>query len=310
MRGVLAVVAVSVMVGCSAESATQPTLRSFQGLSLTPRVANVAIGETLQLVANPLDANGAPLTNLPAATFTSSDSTVATVGADGVVTGAGVGLAEITAKVADDNLAYTAVSPVSVNTAPITLGTFVVTPDTLTVATGSFVSFSGSATDTSGAPVAICDQAARLTQNCVAAAFRSTDLTKAGQQFKNSFLAISPGTTQIIAEVASGGVTVVDTAMMAVTYPTAVEMDASFDSNFGFFFFPGSVVLAAGGTVTFCNFTLPPKAFDITFADPSAVPDGNVPAFDTGCFDRTFPTSGTYPFTSTTNGVTGTVVVK
>src|SRR4051812_41523376 len=60
----------------------------------------VIVNGTLQLSATPKDANGTSLTGLPAATWTSSNTAVATVGAStGLVTGVAVGSAQISATI-------------------------------------------------------------------------------------------------------------------------------------------------------------------------------------------------------------------
>lgn len=65
-------------------------------VEVTPASATVAVNATVQLTATPKDANGNPLTGRPV-TWTTSNATLATVSASGLVTGKAVGLATITA---------------------------------------------------------------------------------------------------------------------------------------------------------------------------------------------------------------------
>jgi len=65
-------------------------------IDISPKSANITVGTTVQLTATPLDASGNPLTGR-AITWSSSNRQVATVNADGVVTGVSVGTATVSA---------------------------------------------------------------------------------------------------------------------------------------------------------------------------------------------------------------------
>ena len=65
-------------------------------VTVSPAAASADVGSTVQLTATPKDANGAPLTGRTV-TWGSSNTSVATVSASGLVTGAAVGTATITA---------------------------------------------------------------------------------------------------------------------------------------------------------------------------------------------------------------------
>ena len=97
----------------------------FTTLAVQPLSPSVAVGSTVQLIATPLDQNGTIMAGLPAATFTSSDATVAIVTTAGLVSGVSQGSATITASLTANGVTHTGVSVVSVGTAP---GTIVTTP--------------------------------------------------------------------------------------------------------------------------------------------------------------------------------------
>src|SRR5205823_7327472 len=71
-------------------------LAPVASVSVTPATAPVPVGKTLQLTATPKDASGSPLTGRTV-TWASSNTSVATVSAAGLVTGQVAGTATITA---------------------------------------------------------------------------------------------------------------------------------------------------------------------------------------------------------------------
>ena len=75
---------------------TVPAPAPVASVSVNPASASVQVGQTVQLVATPKDANGNPLTGRTV-TWGSSNTAVATVTASGLVTGLVVGSATITA---------------------------------------------------------------------------------------------------------------------------------------------------------------------------------------------------------------------
>ena len=79
-----------------AEAITVPAPAPVASVSVNPASASVQVGQTVQLVATPKDANGNPLTGRTV-TWGSSNTAVATVTASGLVTGLVVGSATITA---------------------------------------------------------------------------------------------------------------------------------------------------------------------------------------------------------------------
>ena len=83
-------------------------------VSVVPGAPSVAVGVTAQLLATPLDQNGQPMSGLPAATWTTSDATRATVSAAGVVTGVAAGSATITASITSGGVTRTGSTTVTV----------------------------------------------------------------------------------------------------------------------------------------------------------------------------------------------------
>jgi uncharacterized protein YjdB len=84
--------------GQSATASVTVTARAVAALELAPVALALRLGRSAPLVARPLDAEGQLLTGR-SVTFTSSDPRVATVTAQGVVTGAALGSAVVTARV-------------------------------------------------------------------------------------------------------------------------------------------------------------------------------------------------------------------
>ncbi len=95
------------LVGCdqiqpvapAADPITDPT-QLYMRLTLNERAITLSVAPgytTVQLVATPRDANGDPMAGLPAPTFSSSDTTVVRVTADGMVTAVGQGIGTVTA---------------------------------------------------------------------------------------------------------------------------------------------------------------------------------------------------------------------
>lgn len=118
-------------------------------LAIAPdSAALTAIGQTQQFTATALDANNYPVAN-PAVTWSSSDSTVASVDAAGLVTAVKSGAASITA--ATDNGRSTAAT---VNVAQA-VASVAVTPPTATIdAPGGTAQFAAQAMDANGHPIA------------------------------------------------------------------------------------------------------------------------------------------------------------
>ncbi len=84
--------------GSASASITVTVMQTAGNISIEPMTATLmALGETVQLAATVLDQNDQPVADA-VVTWSSSDETVATVSADGLVTGVGNGTATITAR--------------------------------------------------------------------------------------------------------------------------------------------------------------------------------------------------------------------
>ena len=81
--------------GKSGTAAVTVIIVPVASVTLSPASASVAVGQTAQLTATPKDANGNPLAGR-AVTWATSDGAVATVSANGLVTGVMAGTATIT----------------------------------------------------------------------------------------------------------------------------------------------------------------------------------------------------------------------
>jgi plastocyanin len=131
----------------------------FTSVRIDPAAPGVAVGATVQLTATPLDQLGRAMTGLPAATWTTSDATKATVGATGVVTGVAAGTATVTARITQGSVTREAAATVTVGgtttptppptaptTATVTTPGTTFSPANVTIATGGSVTwqFTGS----------------------------------------------------------------------------------------------------------------------------------------------------------------------
>lgn len=123
---------------------------TYSALAITPASAAMAVGDSVLLVATPLDENGAPLAGLPAATFTSSAPDTVSVTAAGAAAGLVAGTATITASLTHQGQTHTAAAAVTVvppgtATATITTPGTTFTPERVTLPPGAVVTweFSG-----------------------------------------------------------------------------------------------------------------------------------------------------------------------
>src|SRR5690606_22686744 len=153
----------------------------------------------------------------------------------------------------------------------------------------------------------------------LAVAFRSADTTIATIDQSGFLRGVRPGTVAISASTSAYGVSMADTVVYTITYPTAqtVHIEGASSPPFE----PGEVTIAAGGRVLWLNAT--GRDVDVVFDDPANVTEdstlcfcgsGNIEAFgDTtgvgydGFRVRRFRVPGTYHYRSTITGAEGTV---
>src|SRR5205823_2074521 len=113
-------------------------------VDLTPPSATVQVGQTVQLTAIPRDANGNALSDR-AVTWTSNNTSVASVSPTGLVTGVVAGSATITATSEGKG----GTSSITVTNVPV--ASVDVTPPTATVQTGQTVQLSATPREANGA---------------------------------------------------------------------------------------------------------------------------------------------------------------
>jgi trimeric autotransporter adhesin len=112
-------------------------------VDVTPPTASMVIGGTAQLTATPKDANGNPLTGR-SVTWSTANGNIATVDANGLVTGTGVGTVTITAK--SEGQSGTA----SVMVALVPVATVDVSPSSATIQVGATVQLTATLKDANG----------------------------------------------------------------------------------------------------------------------------------------------------------------
>ncbi len=128
--------------GGSSSTTTGPT-PVFTSVSVTPATPTVSVGGTTTLTAAAKDQNGAAFSGAGAPVWTSSDTTVAKVGAaSGTVTGIANGTATISASITAGSLTKSGSQPISVSTPTATAdvtatSTLAFQPSTVTLARAS-----------------------------------------------------------------------------------------------------------------------------------------------------------------------------
>jgi len=102
--------------GSSNNMSTGPT-PVFTSVTVSPTAPTVSVGATVTMTALAKDQNGAAFSGAPAATWSSSDETKATVdAATGVVTGVADGTPTITASITVGSVTHSGSQPVTVST--------------------------------------------------------------------------------------------------------------------------------------------------------------------------------------------------
>jgi len=132
--------------GQSGTAAISVTPAPVASVAVTPPSASVNEGTTVQLTATPKDANGNPLSGR-VVTWASSNTTVATVSASGLVTGKVAGSATITAT-SEGQSGTSAITVVRVPVAAVT-----VTPASASVNEGNAVQLTATPKDANGTPL-------------------------------------------------------------------------------------------------------------------------------------------------------------
>jgi uncharacterized protein YjdB len=115
-------------------------------VSVTPAAASVLTGQTVQLAATPKDANGNPLGGR-VVTWSSDNTTIATVSASGLVTANAVGSATITAT----SEGQSGASAITVSTVPV--ASVAVSPATASLSVGQTALLTATSKDANGNPL-------------------------------------------------------------------------------------------------------------------------------------------------------------
>lgn len=263
----------------------------------------VPVGDTMILVVEARDGAGQPVAGIQPQ-FTSSDATVATVDAAGVVLGLKAGAATITASVTVDGITKTAnfgVAILEFATPPAgnAIAAFALNPATVTLAPGGTASLEPVATNAAGARVTPLPQVAWAVQDAGKASISAGVVT-----------AIAAGATTVTASFTAEGRTWTASANVIVTAPAppAAPTNATVQGVEDAFS-PSTVTITPGGTVTW---TMVDEEHDVTWTG-TAPPGGNTGRIDDDAsVSRTFPTAGTYAYTCNRHDGDhgGTVVVQ
>ena len=298
----------------------------------------VAPYDTLQLTATPRNANGEPLSGLPAPVFTTTDRDRVQVGVDGVLHAIKTGnRVAVVAALSAGNVTHTDTVYVTVTnkaTPPVLAGLSIhpVSPDSAKVAMYGSATLRARAWDPDSVAI-----------NGLAVAYASSDPTVATiDRTRGTVTPVRPGHVTFVAVATAYGITKADTLPYMIGLPLEVTftIDAQQDAQGHIVngFVPSQLSVGTGGTVIWQNQNHVPT--DVTFDDPTDVvradlyctyfgakypffcDDGNIAAFGVppdpndpmgNIFNngraRSFPVPGTYRFHSTLFGTTGTIVV-
>src|SRR5947209_8417761 len=134
-------------VGKAGTAAVTVTPIPVATVAVAPPTASIVVGATVQLSATPQDAAGNPLTGRTV-TWQTSDGTIATVDATGLVTGKAVG-GPVTITATSEGKSGTA----AVTVTPIPVATVAVAPPTASIVVGATVQLSATPQDAAGNPL-------------------------------------------------------------------------------------------------------------------------------------------------------------
>jgi plastocyanin len=258
----------------------------FTSVAVSPSTPSVGVGATVQLSAQARDQNGNAMSGLPAATWTTSSNTIATVSSSGLVTGIAAGQATITASMTSAGTTRTSSATVTVTTASpnnvvVTTPGESFAPRVVSVAAGSTVTwqFSGSRHN--------------VTFGSLQPAGGNIPDTDAGNSASRVFANAGTYDYQCTRHDGMTGQVVVGGSGTTPTEPppgsgTLVRVTSSGYS-------PERAEIAPGGAITW-EFTA--GADGIVFDDESP-PGGNIPeTTQGGKVSRTFPAEGDYDYYS------------
>lgn len=291
-----AVIALVALAGCSglepAESftpITDPT-KLFMALTLDHGAVNLSVVapyDVQQLTATPRDADGTPLSGLPAATFRSSDTTMVWVSPGGMLEAraAGTAVQVIAELVADGNVRHadTALVNVTADLPPAMLDTLSIEPLPPASARWSMLPMSGIwgqimflFTGTSYAPT-LTPRAVDAGGNPVpglAIEYESLDPEIVEVDPRTAFVnyPYQAGEAAIVARTTAYGITRADTVVFTVTLPVihGFEIKSQGEDE------PPTlsstdVTIRPGGYVSWANLVFGGDSLTVTFDDPTGV---------------------------------------
>ena len=266
------------------------TASVFTSVAVSPSTPGVTVGATTPLAASARDQDGNALAGVAAATWTSSNTAVATVDASGVVTGVAAGTATITASMVSGGLTKTGTATLTVTAAP-SVGSVTVTtpnetfaPPLVTIAAGSAVTwqFSGALHN--------------VTFGALKPAGGDIANTAAGIAVARTFATAGTYTYECTRHGGMTGQVVVTGG--ATPPPPPPPTSGSVVQATPNAFTPERLEIAPGGTVTW---EFSGGSLGIVF-DGAAPPGGNIPVSSAGTrVSRTFPTAGDYDYHSSSN---------
>ena len=178
-----------------------PLLRAVM---VTPSNANVIIGNTQNLAASALDANGAALNPQPSIIWSSNNLSAASVSSTGVVTGVAVGTATITASATLGATTVTNTSSITIIPVPV-LTSFTVSPLTANIFPAGTQQITSSPFDQGGRAFA-----------GAAISYASNDTNVATVNTNGLVTAVAVGTATITATAVSGQTTLTNTSAISV----------------------------------------------------------------------------------------------
>jgi len=132
---------------CNFTITSSPPPVPVAAVTVSPTAASVPVGQTVQLTATPRDANGNALSGRTI-TWSSSNTTIATVSTSGLVTGKVAGSATITAT--SEGQSGTAAITVPAPPPPVPVASVAVTPATASVNEGKTVQLTATPKDANG----------------------------------------------------------------------------------------------------------------------------------------------------------------
>lgn len=324
-RGVLLALVIAGCGGLEPVASYKPitdAARLFLSLTLDQRaitLSTLAPYDTLQLTATPRDGTGAPMSGLPAPTFTSSDTTVVWVTPAGELQARAAGSATVIAEVrADGNIRHADTATVAVTadvTAPPALATFSIEPLTPQDAVwsitppdpgngGVLVAFATHQFPIARVTPRILD-AQGNPMPWVPVEYESLDpdlalLSPYLPQIPVVRLREQPGTARIVMRATIYGATMVDTARFTITAAYVHDVIVRPAANGG----PPQVesltpTIRAGGYVFFDNLTA--DSVRVTFDDPASAGAADVVC---SAFGSGFCGAGNIPNFMSTDTVT------